>query len=118
MVFKLLKYGARSVGVLIFILFSEVAGLSQANLDSLLQQLNKSIKNKNVYVQAKLDRIQGLKDQLVAIPNLATEDQFDLYNKLFHEYKVFIYDSALNMRWNYREHLTSFIAPQKSPIPK
>ena len=118
MVFKLLKYCTRSVGVLIFILFSEVAGLSQANLDSLLQQLNKSIKNKNVYVQAKLDRIQELKDQLVAMPDLATEEQFDLYNKLFHEYKVFIYDSAFKYalelsRTSYLLHSTPQITYSK-----
>ncbi len=82
-IFLIVCFGALSQGA-----------IAQSNLDSLLREVNVAIKNKDVYVQAKLDRIKGLKEKLRSIPESSTEDQFTFYNKLFHEYKVFIYDSA------------------------
>jgi len=79
---------------LLFVLLSAPGASSQSNIDSLLRELTTSIKKKDDYVQVKLDRIQALKNQLHSNRNIATEEEFELYNKLFHEYKVFIYDSA------------------------
>ncbi len=94
MVLELLKSTARNLSVLILLLFLGGQALSQSKTDSLLQELNKTIKNKDVYVKVKLGRIEKLKLQLSNKSEIATEDYFELYNNLYHEYKVFIYDSA------------------------
>jgi tetratricopeptide (TPR) repeat protein len=88
-------------------------GLSQSVLDSLLQELNKAISNKEIYVQKKLDRIEVLKNQLHTKPEITTEEQFDLYNKLFHEYKVFIYDSAFKYARKLQETSYKLADPAK-----
>lgn len=69
---------------------------SQANIDSLLNSLHKSIANRNLYIEAKLQRIEKLGNELAGIESKPIQEQFDTYNKLYHEYKVFIYDSAFN----------------------
>lgn len=94
MLHEILKLKARNLSVLIPLLFFGGQVLSQSKTDSLLQELNAIIKNKDVYVKVKLDRIEKLKHQLSNRPEITKEDQFELYNKLYHEYKVFVYDSA------------------------
>ena len=94
MLLEILKLKARNLSVLIPLLFFGGQVLSQSKTDSLLQELNAIIKNKDVYVKVKLDRIEKLKHQLSNRPEITKEDQFELYNKLYHEYKVFVYDSA------------------------
>ena len=79
---------------LLFVLLYATDAASQSNIDSLLQELKTSIQKKDAYVQVKLDRIQALKNQLHSGRAITNEEEFELYNKLFHEYKVFIYDSA------------------------
>ncbi len=76
------------------LLLFALSSRSQPTVDSLLHALDHTIKIKDVYVQAKLGRIQKLHSQLAAIPHAQASAQFTVYNKLFHEYKVFIYDSA------------------------
>ena len=94
MVIELVKGQARIICLLILMLPLVMPTSAQSNVDSLLRELTTSIKKKDGYIQVKLHRIQALKNQLLSRPNIATEEQFELYNKLFHEYKVFIYDSA------------------------
>jgi len=94
MAFEFVKDQLRISGVLLLVLLAALSATAQPNVDSLLQELNQAIKTKEEHVQAKLGRIQSLKSKLKAMPNTATEEQFELYNKLYHEYKVFIYDSA------------------------
>ncbi len=86
----------RFSGALILALFSVLDVFSQTNTDSLLQALNKAIEKKDVYVQAKLARIHALGTQLRSLRDPSPLGRFDLYNKLYHEYKVFIYDSAFH----------------------
>ena len=88
-----MKYWNIFLWILFLWIVTIAQGFSQSNLDSLLQELNKAISNKEVRVQKKLARIEVLKNKLHALPEITTEEQFDLYNKLFHEYKVFIYYS-------------------------
>ena len=83
-----------SWGLLMFALFSGATALSQSNTDSLLQALDQAIEKKDVYVQAKVEGIQQLRNQLPEIRVATPEEQFDLYKKLCEEYQVFIYDSA------------------------
>ena len=92
MMFEFFK--GRIIKIIFFVCLPLTGAVSQSQVDSLLQELNKAIQNKEIHVQAKLKRIQVLKEKLGAPPDKATQEQFDLYNQLFHEYKVFIYDSA------------------------
>src|SRR5258706_1213494 len=94
MVFALRLRRAGSWGLLLFAMVSGAKALSQSNADSLLQALHQSIEQKEVYVQAKIKRIQSLKNQLPEIRLATPEEQFDLFKKLCEEYQVFIYDSA------------------------
>src|SRR5258706_13168904 len=94
MAFKLQIRRSGSWSTLLFVLASGAKAWSQSNSDSLLQALHQAIEKKEVYVQAKLERIQRLKDRLPEIRLATPEEQFDLYMKLCLEYQVFIYDSA------------------------
>ncbi len=51
---------------------------------------------KDTFVQAKEERIIRLKHELTLTPPDSLPKIFDLTNNLYHEYKVFIYDSAIN----------------------
>jgi tetratricopeptide (TPR) repeat protein len=78
----------------LFLLSIASAFAQSTKVDSLIDRLNMVILNKASYVQAKIGRIKKLQDQLITAPSSNLELRFNLYNKLFHEYKVFIYDSA------------------------
>lgn len=80
--------------VFITLLLSALDGLPNSKSDSLIVLLIKAIENKDVNVQARLQRIDKLKTELHAVRGASLEKQFDLYNALYHEYKTFIYDSA------------------------
>jgi hypothetical protein len=65
----------------------------QSHTDSLLQQLKSIIENRDVYVQEKLSRIVHLKE---AAAKENKGDRYELYLKIYEEYKSFIYDSAFH----------------------
>ena len=110
---RFMKYWNSLLLLFILSITTVMQGLSQSNLDSLLRELNKAISNKEAQVQQKLNRIEVLKNQLHAIPEITTEEQFDLYNKLFHEYKVFIYDSAFKYARKLQETSYKLADPAK-----
>ncbi|MDB5144625.1 MAG: hypothetical protein JWQ66_3338 [Mucilaginibacter sp.] len=62
--------------------------------DSLLNKLNTVLANKEIYIDAKLARIETLHKQLGKLTD--TNKRYDLYQHLFNEYKNFSYDSAYN----------------------
>ncbi|HEY3406209.1 MAG TPA: DUF6377 domain-containing protein [Ohtaekwangia sp.] len=74
-------------------IFFLVLGLSAfaSDRDSLLLSLNETIANKETFVKAKLERIQKYRRQLTHSDPVK---RFELYSKLYEEYKTFIYDSA------------------------
>ncbi|WP_137759296.1 DUF6377 domain-containing protein [Pontibacter sp. SGAir0037] len=59
----------------------------------MLKELNITIKNKEHYIKAKQERIKKW-HQTLQKANLTPIQQFDLYNKLYFEYRSFKYDSA------------------------
>jgi hypothetical protein len=81
---------------LVLLLLCAIEGLSDPKNDSLLQELRVAIEQKDRYVLAKLKRIEKLNKTLRDLPhqNASTARHFDVYNDLYHEYKIFIYDSA------------------------
>jgi Domain of unknown function (DUF6377) len=64
---------------------------AQARTDSLLQELNATIENRNQYLQEKISRIDHLKARA---DKLGGSDRYELYSMIYEEYKSFIYDSA------------------------
>src|SRR6187549_3549497 len=62
---------------------------SQPVIDSLLNELQKTIDHKEEYVQAKLKRIDNYKAQITQ-----STDRFHIYLKIYEEYKTLNYDSA------------------------
>src|SRR5258706_4082806 len=121
MVFALRLRRAGSWGLLLFAMVSGAKALSQSNTDSLLQALHQSIEQKEVYVQAKIKRIQSLKNRLTEIRQASLEEQFDLYKKLCEEYQLFIYDSAFSFARklstvSYKLHDPTKISYAKSKI--
>ncbi len=67
---------------------------TRAATDSLLNELNIALANKEQYVVKKQQRINVLKQELKGASH--AEDQYNLYLSLFDEYKTFQYDSAYN----------------------
>ncbi|WP_347158824.1 DUF6377 domain-containing protein [Pontibacter chitinilyticus] len=67
-----------------------------ADSDSLLNELSRTLESKEIYSSQKEERIDKLKQQLLDQENLSEVEQFNLYNKLYDEYKSFQYDSAFN----------------------
>jgi hypothetical protein len=77
-----------------FLFFYTSEVFSQETNDSLITVLKREVDQKDVYVQQKLERIEALRKSLLNVNQLGLEQQFNLYNQLYHEYKTFIYDSA------------------------
>ncbi len=59
--------------------------------DSLLVKLDSLLKQREFFLKKKEDRIASLKDQVKLSP-----DKFYTYEKIYEEYKSFIYDSAFS----------------------
>src|SRR5579872_3474834 len=67
-------------------------GQTPASTDSLLNQLNDVLANKETFVKQKLTRIEVLNSELPRAGDLKAK--YGLYKRLFDEYKTFSYDSA------------------------
>lgn len=61
---------------------------------SVLQDLQKALDSSKIYDQNKRNNINLLKTQLSKINPEQLEEKFEMYNRLFEEYKVFKSDSA------------------------
>lgn len=66
--------------------------LAEQNVDSMLTELNSTLKNERVYINLKLRKIELLKKSLVQSTNKGSK--YEAYFKLYEEYKTFNYDSA------------------------
>jgi hypothetical protein len=64
-------------------------------VDSLLVVLDQSIRQSSEYQNDRENRIGGLKSLLVQTPN-EPDQRYLIYSKLVHEYRPFIFDSALH----------------------
>jgi Domain of unknown function (DUF6377) len=79
--------------------------------DSLLNRLNSEIEHREKYVNAKLGRIAHLKSEA---QKLAEVDRYDIYLKVYDEYKSFIYDSA----FRYALKLQKISAALNDPVKR
>jgi len=72
--------------------FSSVS--TSERTDSLLTELDRILQNRHIYEKQKEERIASLKKGLEH-PGITLDQQFDLNNRIFHEYASYICDSAL-----------------------
>jgi len=70
--------------------------LAKTRADSLFIQLNQTLARKQEYVDAKLERLQHLHQELNSDQNLDNDARFKILQNLSNEYKTFIYDSAFS----------------------
>lgn len=77
---------------------------SAESFDDLLDQLNTTIENRDVYLKEKYDRLQSIYESLDKLANpYSIAQRYNAYNKLYSEYETFIYDSAFKYAENMRE---------------
>ena len=62
--------------------------------DSLLEKLNLTIENAHIYDAEKLKQIHTLRQAFAAARHLPLQQQFDICQQLYEQFKVFKYDSA------------------------
>ena len=79
----------------LLIQFIVIPGLAKTRADSLFTQLNQTLARKQEYVNAKLERLHQLHQELNG-RNLNDEGRFKILQNLSNEYKTFIYDSAFS----------------------
>ncbi|WP_428329876.1 DUF6377 domain-containing protein [Mucilaginibacter sp.] len=65
---------------------------AQSTTDSLLNELNIALANKDVYVKKKLDQIRLLDHQLASVKS--PQEKYTVYESLYEQYKSFSYDSS------------------------
>src|SRR5690606_23660313 len=71
-----------------------VAGFGQSRIDSLIGVLKTEIREQDVFVGQKLQRIEKLHDRKAETGPTDYLAWLDIYNGLYHEYKTFVNDSA------------------------
>ncbi|HEY9045962.1 MAG TPA: DUF6377 domain-containing protein [Ohtaekwangia sp.] len=76
---------------IMFCFISVTFSLAASATDSLFQQLENAIGNREAITKEKISRINHLRDLAAKTPY---NNRFDLYQQLYQEYKSFIYDSA------------------------
>ena len=81
--------------LLILLLVSfPVISWADRTLDSLLNVLDKTIQEHNLYVTGRESRIQHLKELVGQVP-LHSIERYNLNNQIYKEYKAFVCDSAI-----------------------
>ena len=78
-------------GILILFHFN---AFSASQTDGLLDSLSNTIKNYRLYDEQKISAINRLQKELSQINKSDLPTQFNIYNKLFEEYRVYNYDTA------------------------
>ena len=96
------------------VLFICKEGFALSASDSLLNTLRQEIANRERYINLKSQRIEDINRSLRALRNPSVNDRFAIYNRLYHEYKVFIYDSAF--KYAQRLSLASYQSGEQSKI--
>ena len=89
---------------------------AQGSTDSLLNKLNATLADKDVYVKQKQSRIEALTRQVPKTTDL--NKKYALYQKLFEEYKAFSYDSAYTYAKKLQVTATQLSNPVKQALSK
>jgi len=84
---------------LLVLFFVGIWGFSSSyaanNLRQLFDSLNIEIANKRIFVEQKKQRINQIKQELIS-PDTSLQHKYDVYTKLYNEYRKFVVDSAIN----------------------
>ena len=64
------------------------------NLRQLFDSLNTEISHKRIFVEQKKQRIDQIKQELLS-PDTSLQHRYDVYTKLYNEYRKFVVDSAI-----------------------
>lgn len=84
--------------LLLLFCLSIFCGVEAKNqLDSLLTELDWTIKNKPQYKKIKELHLDSLKNKLT--PGISLDDSYNIYHRLYREYRNFNMDSALHMAY-------------------
>lgn len=83
------------IRIILFTLLCPFGILAQKENNSLISELNKVIDKKQFYIDAKEQRMQAQK-QLLDMKYLSPEQEFDINEQLYNEYKKYISDSAVS----------------------
>lgn len=86
----------RSIYITILLFFISVNLSSQPAIDSILRQLDKTIKQREEFFNRKYQTINELKTRLANADQNNRDLLFGLYHDLFREYGSLIYDSAFH----------------------
>lgn len=78
------------------LVLSAYRGACSTRTDSLIQVLVHAIETRDVSVNARLQRLDLLKQKLALASGTSLEERFTLYDAIYNEYKTFIYDSAFS----------------------
>lgn len=77
-----------------FLVFSCCSAFSSGKTDSLLAELKRELTRKKIYDDQKEIRIANLESTLTNTAPTNLKAQYDIYGKLYEEYKVYQFDSA------------------------
>jgi predicted negative regulator of RcsB-dependent stress response len=91
-------------------MLTATVGVSQHRTDSLLQELDQTIARRDAYLQEKNKRIAALTEEASHVKGTR---QFNLYLKIYDEYKSFIYDSAFRYAYKLQKAAYDLKEPQK-----
>jgi hypothetical protein len=93
-----------------YCLFFDFAAQAQTTTDSLLNELNAVLANKQFYVNKKQQEINRLNKQLTGTKTPG--EKYTIYDALYEQYKSFSYDSA----YTYAKKLQDISIQLKSPL--
>ncbi|WP_460925276.1 DUF6377 domain-containing protein [Pontibacter brevis] len=80
--------------VLLVLFLYALPAFPAEDTDNLLRELSQTIENRETFDREKRERITKLKQAIENEGDASLVQQFNLYNKLYHEYRSFKYDSA------------------------
>jgi len=86
----------RTIAVLFFLAI-QLSCMAQVDYDNVLLRLEEVIENREYFVELKLSRIGGIKNDLLAdFDHKSTSEKYDYYGALSKEYLTFKFDSAFH----------------------
>lgn len=85
----------KQIIICFLLLLYRTVSFASPNIDSLIRELDNAIKNAQIYDNIKLHEINKLKNLLYESSASDLNNQYNIYLKLYEEYKYYNYDSAL-----------------------
>lgn len=103
----------KNLPLLVLLFFAPPALFAGSERDSLVHELNAAIDNAKTYDAAKLEQIQNIKRSFEEPGKFPLALQYDIYQKLYEEYKIFKFDTAFIYASKQHEIARSLADPSK-----